>query len=108
MGRIERRQIAMENFSVDKWLSRQELADGYGLPVKAAAHWASNGTGPRYPKIGRHVRHRPNGVIDWEQEQFRDNRRDDARPGALTATLLEPKRALPPNKQSLGSAGKSP
>jgi len=29
----------------DKWLSRQELADRYGVPVKTPAEWASKGTG---------------------------------------------------------------
>lgn len=28
------------------WITRQELADRYGLPVKTP--WASKGTGPRY------------------------------------------------------------
>jgi Helix-turn-helix domain len=80
----------MENFNDDKWLSRQELADRCGLPVKTAAQWASKGTGPRYAKIGRHVRCRLSDLIDREKEQFRDNRRDDARHGALTKTSPRP------------------
>jgi hypothetical protein len=56
-------------------LSRQELADRYGVPVKTPAEWASQGTGPRYAKFGRHVRYRLSNVIDWEQQQYpRENR----------------------------------
>lgn len=54
----------------DKWLTRQDLADRYGLPVKTPAEWASKGTGPRYAKLGRHVRYRLSDVIDWECQQF--------------------------------------
>jgi predicted DNA-binding transcriptional regulator AlpA len=60
----------MEEIAEDKWLSRQELADRYGLPVKTPAEWASKGTGPRYAKFGRHVRYRLSDVIGWEREQF--------------------------------------
>ena len=47
----------MDEHPDDKWLTRQDLADRYGLPVKTPAEWASKGTGPRYAKFGRHVRY---------------------------------------------------
>ena len=68
----------MEEYADDRWISRQELADRYGLPVKTPAEWASKGTGPRYGKFGRHVRYRMNDVIDWEREQLTERRRDSA------------------------------
>jgi hypothetical protein len=37
----------MEDYTDDKWISRQELADRYGVPVKTRAEWASKGTGSR-------------------------------------------------------------
>ncbi len=58
----------MDNNAAERWLSRQELADRYGLPVKTPAQWASKGTGPRYARIGRHVRYRLSDVIAWEEE----------------------------------------
>src|SRR6202048_2418493 len=65
----DRREVtAMEEIAEDKWLTRQELADRYGLPVKTPAEWASKGTGPRYAKFGRHVRYRLSDVIDWEKD----------------------------------------
>ena len=68
----------MEETSEDKWLSRQELAERYGVPVKTPAEWASKGTGPRYAKFGRHVRYRSRDVIDWEREQFPREKRSSA------------------------------
>lgn len=68
----------MEPGTEDKWLSRRELAERYGVPVKTPAEWASKGTGPRYAKFGRHVRYRLSDVIDWEREQFPREKRSSA------------------------------
>jgi predicted DNA-binding transcriptional regulator AlpA len=56
----------------ERWLSRRDLAERYGLPVKTLAQWASKGTGPRYARMGRHVRYRLSDVIDWETARFDD------------------------------------
>ena len=68
----------MEDHAEDRWLSRQELAERYGLPVKTPAEWASKGTGPRYAKFGRHVRYRLSDVMDWERKQFAEEKRHPA------------------------------
>ena len=68
----------MEANAEDRWLSRQELADRYGVPVKTPAEWASKGTGPRYAKFGRHVRYRLSDVIDWESMRFAEDKRSSA------------------------------
>jgi len=60
----------MDANTENMWLSRQELADRYGVPAKTPAEWASKGTGPRYAKFGKHVRYRLSDVIDWESRQF--------------------------------------
>lgn len=65
----------MEANAQDRWLSRQELADRYGVPVKTPAEWASRGTGPRYAKFGRHVRYRLSDVIDWECKRLAEDKR---------------------------------
>jgi predicted DNA-binding transcriptional regulator AlpA len=59
----------MGNNINERWLSRQELADRFGLPVKTLAQWASKGTGPPFARMGRHVRYRLSDVIDWEAER---------------------------------------
>jgi predicted DNA-binding transcriptional regulator AlpA len=78
VGRTEEEVTAMDENTDDKWLTRQELADRYGLPVKTPAEWASKGTGPRYAKFGRHVRYRMSDVIDWESRQFNESKRSSA------------------------------
>jgi predicted DNA-binding transcriptional regulator AlpA len=64
----------MHEDNADKWISRQELAERYGVPVKTPAEWASKGTGPRYAKFGRHVRYRLGDVIDWERARLTEQR----------------------------------
>jgi excisionase family DNA binding protein len=65
----------METMTEDRWLSRQELANRYGVPVKTPAEWATKGTGPPYARFGRHVRYRLSDVIAWENKQFAGHRR---------------------------------
>ena len=77
-GRTDKKAAAMNEIADNRWITRQDLADRYGVPVKTPAEWASKGTGPRYAKFGRHVRYRLSDVIDWEREQFADERRPSA------------------------------
>lgn len=77
-GGARRDVNAMDANAEDRWLSRQELADRYGVPVKTPAEWASKGTGPRYAKFGKHVRYRLSDVIDWESKRFAENNRSSA------------------------------
>ncbi len=65
----------MQADSPDRWITRRELAERYGVPVKTPAEWASKGTGPRYARFGRHVRYRLGDVIDWEQARLADQQR---------------------------------
>jgi predicted DNA-binding transcriptional regulator AlpA len=65
--------------NIDRWLSRSELADRFGLPIKTLAQWACKGTGPRYARMGRHVRYRLSDVIDWQNHRLDAGHTDDAR-----------------------------
>ena len=78
----------MDNVSDDKWLSRQQLANRYGLPVKTLAQWATKGTGPRYARMGRHVRYRLSDIIEWETRRV-GQLNDTTRPGAPALCVLE-------------------
>jgi excisionase family DNA binding protein len=68
----------MEDITHDRWMTRQELADRYAVPVKTTAEWASKGTGPPYAKFGRHVRYRLSDVVAWEATQLHLPKRDSA------------------------------
>jgi predicted DNA-binding transcriptional regulator AlpA len=87
-GRREGRND-MDNNADERWLSRQQLADRYGLPVKTPAQWASKGTGPRYARIGRHVRYRLSDVIAWEEQRFESHAPSAARPDVTTTPKPE-------------------
>ncbi|WP_138843656.1 helix-turn-helix transcriptional regulator [Rhodococcus pyridinivorans] len=55
--------------SADRFLSRQEVADRYGIPARTLDQWASLGKGPRFIKIGRYARYRLEDVVAWENAQ---------------------------------------
>jgi hypothetical protein len=78
----------MDDVVNERWLSRQELADRHGLPAKTLAQGASNGTGPRYARVGQHVRYCFSDVIDWEAERV-DDLGDTAEGGVTTRHVLE-------------------
>jgi len=58
----------------EKHLTPGDLAEREGVPLKTVYQWNSKGTGPRYMKIGRHVRYRLADVIAWENERYAENR----------------------------------
>ena len=80
----------MSNNIHERWLSRGELADRLGLPVKTLARWASKGTGPLYARMGRHVRYRLSDVLEWEAARVED------RHEAMLAGLIQRDEQLAP------------
>ena len=52
-----------------EFLSVQELAALFGIPVGSIYNWRNRGTGPRGYRIGRHVRYRRSDVELWLEEQ---------------------------------------
>lgn len=53
----------------EKHLTIDQLAERENVPAKTVYQWNSRGTGPRYLKIGRHVRYRLRDVEDWENRR---------------------------------------
>ena len=99
----------MSNNINERWLSRRELADRLGLPVKTLAQWASKGAGPRYARMGRHVRYRVSDVVEWEAAQLKDRckavlvGRSERDPGEVTP----PPRGMQ-TSEALGGVGDDP
>lgn len=52
-----------------KHLSPRELAEREGVPLETVYLWNRKRTGPRYMKIGHHVRYRLADVIAWEESR---------------------------------------
>ncbi|MDO3167207.1 helix-turn-helix domain-containing protein [Mycobacteroides abscessus subsp. abscessus] len=48
-----------------KPFSPDELAAHLGVPVRTLAEWRYRGGGPRFVKVGRHVRYRHEDVDAW-------------------------------------------
>lgn len=57
---------------MEKHLSPEDLAEREGVPIATIYQWNSRGDGPRFMKIGKHVRYRLNDVIAWENTRFAD------------------------------------
>lgn len=54
----------------EKHLTPEALAERLGVPLRTVYAWNSTGVGPRYLRIGRHVRYRLADVIAWENERY--------------------------------------
>jgi predicted DNA-binding transcriptional regulator AlpA len=53
----------------DKHLSPEDLAARYDVPLQSVYSWNKTRTGPRFMKVGRHVRYRLADVIAWENSR---------------------------------------
>lgn len=47
----------------------REIADYCGVPLQTVYKWSSAGTGPRFMKVGRHLRARWTDVEKWLDQQ---------------------------------------
>lgn len=50
-----------------KMATTAELAAYLDIPAETLRDWRTNGTGPNYLKIGKHVRYRWSDIDKWEQ-----------------------------------------
>jgi predicted DNA-binding transcriptional regulator AlpA len=55
-------------------LTISDLATREGVPESTVYTWNSRRVGPRYLKIGRHVRYRLEDVIAWEDSRYAEDR----------------------------------
>ncbi|MFC6370500.1 helix-turn-helix transcriptional regulator [Nonomuraea thailandensis] len=53
-----------------KHLTPEDLAERMGVPVMTVYAWNSRGGGPRYMKIGKHVRYKLADVEAWENRHY--------------------------------------
>lgn len=51
-------------------MSPEELAQREGVPITTVYRWNSEGTGPRFMKVGKHVRYREADVEEWESARL--------------------------------------
>jgi hypothetical protein len=67
----------------DTWLSNQDLADRWDVPIKTIRSWRLSGYGPPGARFGNHVRYSLAEVRHWERERAQEQRhsRDDTGAG---------------------------
>lgn len=53
----------------ERHMTVEEFAKREGVPIPTVYGWNSRGEGPKYLKIGRHVRYRVADVIAWENSR---------------------------------------
>lgn len=53
----------------DQCYSPEELAEYLDVPVKTIYQWNHKGTGPKFSRVGVHVRYRPEHVQAWLDER---------------------------------------
>jgi predicted DNA-binding transcriptional regulator AlpA len=68
---IHRRKDGTVANDSTRHLSPAELAARYSVPLETVYGWNKTRTGPRFMKIGRHVRYRLADVIAWEDSRAR-------------------------------------
>ncbi len=54
-----------------KLIEPPALAERFGIPEATLAQWRYRGTGPRYAKVGRHIRYSEQDVTAWLEAQTR-------------------------------------
>ena len=57
-----------------KHLGPEQLAEREGVSVQTVYGWNKTRTGPRFMKIGRHVRYRLADVVAWEKARTVETR----------------------------------
>lgn len=50
------------------FLTVDEVAERYQVPIATVRYWRHRGTGPKAVKIGRFIRYRLADVIEWEHD----------------------------------------
>jgi excisionase family DNA binding protein len=55
---------------MQQFLTTEDVAERYGVPVETVRKWRATGTGPRGARFGRHVRYPLDELERWESEQL--------------------------------------
>lgn len=54
---------------MDNLLTPSEVSGSWEIPIATLAQWRYKGIGPRYVRVGRHVRYRSADLERWLESQ---------------------------------------
>jgi hypothetical protein len=57
---------------MSEWMDGAALSEMLGIPPGTLANWRYQGTGPRFYRVGRHVRYKLSDVLDWLETNARE------------------------------------
>jgi excisionase family DNA binding protein len=72
--------VTQEGFVSSELMSRDDLAEFYGVPRRTVERWDAEGKGPPRYRVGRHTRYRRAEVERWLESHRVD--REPAQAGA--------------------------
>lgn len=55
--------------AVSAYMTPEEVAEFYRIPVGTLYGWRYKGTGPKVSKMGRHLRYKRSDVEAWAEQQ---------------------------------------
>jgi predicted DNA-binding transcriptional regulator AlpA len=58
---------------MDSLLNQKQAARILGLSVRTLERYRITGTGPRYVRLGRLIRYRPNDLKEWIERNLRNS-----------------------------------
>jgi excisionase family DNA binding protein len=66
IGRFDRRMLVPETLTPD------QAGEYLQIPTETLRRWRGLGTGPKFAKVGRHVRYREAELIRWLEQRERE------------------------------------
>ena len=59
--------------NAQQWLSSEQLAELFGVPLATVRKWRAEGTGPKGVRFGRHVRYSSAAIDEWVERRTRES-----------------------------------
>lgn len=67
---LELTQLSCNVLSMDELMTPEEVARRAKVPLSTVRYWRSQGTGPKFARIGRRIMARTSDVEAWIAAQF--------------------------------------
>ncbi|MGG7574247.1 helix-turn-helix transcriptional regulator [Streptomyces sirii] len=65
--------VALRGGLPDRYLTPEDIAALFGVPLETVYQWRKKRTGPRGFRVGKHLRYDPAAVRAWTEQQMADD-----------------------------------